>query len=142
VLPVGAFGDDEPVVGGRQRVVVVVRLFEGRVVVLVPDVGGPFEEQQREDVLLVVARVAQHAQQRGGAPQVGFELALRQSRHRSSHPPSLSPRASCSSAARASARAALKALTASGSGGIESSDAGITYCEMLRVQSFASISSR
>ena len=43
---------------------------------LVVHVAEPLEEQQREDELLVVAGVDGAAQERGRAPEVGFELLL------------------------------------------------------------------
>ena len=57
-------------------VALVAGLLEGFAVVLVPDVREPLEEEQREDVLLVVAGIDEAAQQRGRAPEVGLELLL------------------------------------------------------------------
>ena len=42
----------------------------------VEDIAQPLVEQQREDELLVVASIDSAAQQRGGSPEVGFELLL------------------------------------------------------------------
>ena len=78
VGPVGAGRDDEPVVGRRLRVALVAGLVEGVAVLLVPDVGEALEEEQREDVLLVVAGVDQAAQEVGGAPEVRFQRLLAQ----------------------------------------------------------------
>ena len=73
VGPVGAGRDGEPVVGRRPRVAVVAGLVEGGAALLVPDVGEALEEEQREDVLLVVAGVDQPAQEVGGAPEVRLQ---------------------------------------------------------------------
>src|SRR5262249_2931295 len=43
---------------------------------LVEHIAQPLAKQQRKDELVVVARVDGAAQERGGAPEVGFELLL------------------------------------------------------------------
>ena len=58
------------------RVALVTGVGEGRRVLLVPLVRQALEEQQREDVLLVVAGVEKVAQQIGRAPQTRFQLLL------------------------------------------------------------------
>ena len=126
ILPVRALGNLEAVVGGGGRVAGVARVLEGLLVVLVPHVAQALEEEQREDVLLVVARVDQAAQQRGRTPEVRLEFSLGQMRAHLSHPPSVSTVRRWSSAARASARAVLNASTASGSGGMSSPMGGST----------------
>ncbi len=48
---------------------------------LVVDIAQTLEEQQREDELLVVARVDRAPEEDGGAPEVGFELLLGDAGH-------------------------------------------------------------
>ena len=71
-----SFGNGEAVIGGRSRVALILSLLEGLAVVFVPDVREPLEEEQREDVLLVIAGIDEPTQQRGCAPEVGLELLL------------------------------------------------------------------
>ena len=78
VGPVGAGRDGEPVVGRRPRIVLVAGFVEGAPVFLAPDIGEALEEEQREDVLLVVAGVDQAAQEVGRAPEVRFQRLLAQ----------------------------------------------------------------
>ena len=75
-LSSGHLGNSEPVVGGRGGVALVLGVFEGFVVVAFPDIREPLEEEQREDVLLVVAGIDEPTQQGGRTPEVGFELLL------------------------------------------------------------------
>ena len=56
-----AFGNSEAVVGGCRRVALVLGVLEGFAIVVVPDIREPLEEQQREDVLLVVAGIDEPA---------------------------------------------------------------------------------
>ena len=81
VGPVPAVGNLEPVAGGGPGIVFVTGLFEGVLVFLVPDVGQPLEEQQRKDVLLVIAGINEPAQKRRPAPEVGFEFLLGEGVH-------------------------------------------------------------
>ena len=76
VGPVRAVGDREAIVGRGAGVRLVAGLVERGLILLVPHVGEPLEEEQREDVLLVVAGVDQASQELGGAPEVGLELLL------------------------------------------------------------------
>ena len=77
VAPVRAGRNLEAMVLGERGVVhVPARLVQRPLALLVVHVAQPLEEEQREDELLVVARVDQPAQQRRRAPQVGFELGL------------------------------------------------------------------
>ena len=85
-----AFGDGEAVVGGRCGGALVLGFVVGVTVVLVPDIRQPLEEEQREDVLLVVAGIDEPAQQRGRTPEVGFEFLLGETFGHYSHPPSVS----------------------------------------------------
>ena len=86
VVPVAAVGDGEAVVLGEVgEFLVAVHLHRGGVL-LVVDVGDPLQEDQREDVLLVVAGVDEAAQDDGGAPQVGLQLALGDSRTHADSP--------------------------------------------------------
>src|SRR5690606_10602059 len=125
IVPVRALGDHEAVVGGVGGIALVPGFIERLLVILVPDVGQAFEEQQWEDVLLVVAGIDEAAQQRGRAPEIAFKFALGQPAH-CNHPPSTSTLRRWSSAARASASAVLKASTASGSGGMSWPMGGMT----------------
>lgn len=63
---------------GEGRVIdIAARLIQCLLVFLVVHIADAFEEQQREDELLVVAGVNHAAQQRRRAPEIGFELLLR-----------------------------------------------------------------
>ena len=77
VAPVRPCGDDRIgricSIGG---VAFVTSFVERLSVILVPDVGEAFEEHQREDVLLVVTRIHEATQERGGTPEVAFQYAL------------------------------------------------------------------
>ena len=129
VGPVRAVGDREAVVGRGAGVRLVAGLVEGGLILLVPHVGEALEEEQREDVLLVVAGVDQAPQELGRAPEVGLELLLAHvlgGLAHASQPPSVRTSRRRSSAARHSASACLKAATASGSGGISSPMGGST----------------
>ena len=129
VGPMRAFRDREAVVRSRAGVGGVCRLAQRRLVLLVPHIRQALEEEQREDVLLVVARVDQPAQQVGGAPEVRLELLLAQmlgALLMTASLPRVSTSRSRSSAARASAIACLNAATASGSGGMSSPTGGST----------------
>ena len=48
---------------------------------LIEDIAESFVEEEREYELLVVTSVDGPAQERGGTPEVGFELLLRDSAH-------------------------------------------------------------
>ena len=74
--PVRAVRDGKPVVGGRAGIGLVAGLGQRDLVFLVPHIGEPFEEEQRKDVLLVVAGIDQPPEQLGRAPEVGFEFLL------------------------------------------------------------------
>ena len=80
--------DDEAVVGGGQGIGLVAGLGQRAGVFLVPHVGEALVEEQGKDVLLVVARVDQPAEDGGRAPEVGFEFLLGHAFSASSHPPS------------------------------------------------------
>jgi hypothetical protein len=127
VLPVGALGDDEPIVCSRRRVRgVTFRLGEGAGMVLVPHVRQPLEEDQRENELLVVAGIDEAAQDDGSSPEIRFEFLLGHALAHDTHPPSCMTRRRLSSASRHCARASLKAATASGSGGMSAPIGGST----------------
>ena len=126
VAPVSASRYDETVVCRIGGVPVVAGLVERLPVVLIPDVGEALEEHQGEDVLLVIARVDEAAEQCRCAPEVALELALGELSAHCSHPPSVRTFLRWSSAARASSSAVLNAATASGSGGMSSPIGGRT----------------
>lgn len=89
VVPMRAFGHHEAVVGGVGGIALVAGFIVGVLVIPVPDVRQAFEEQQRKDVLLVVAGIDEAAQQGSCAPEIAFKFALGQPAH-CSHPPSTS----------------------------------------------------
>ena len=76
ILPAGTLGNGEPVVGGCGGVALVLGVFERFGVVAFPDIRESLEEEQREDVLLVVAGIDEPTQQRGCTPEVGLEFLL------------------------------------------------------------------
>ena len=77
VAPVGFLGNLEAVVLRiRRKRRIAAGLLQRRLCFLVKHVAEAFVEQQREDELLVVARINRPAQERGRAPEVGFELLL------------------------------------------------------------------
>ena len=76
VGPVSAVRDDKPVVGGGAGIGLVLGLGQRDSVFFVPHIREPLEEEQRKDVLLVVARINQTPEQLGGTPKVGFEFLL------------------------------------------------------------------
>src|SRR5664280_211950 len=111
-----AVRDDEAVVGGLARIGIVAGFGLCGFELLVPDIAEALVEEEREDELLVVASIHEPAQERSGAPQIGFQLLLRQvvgGLAHSSQPPSTRVVRRWSSAARESASACLKAATAS-----------------------------
>ena len=117
----GTVRDLEAVLFGECGVgLVAVGLLERCGVLLVEDVAEPLEEQQREDERLVLAGVDGASQQRGGAPEVGLELALGDA---GAHaiPRSASSWFSRSSAAHASSSAAFSASVASATVGMSTS---------------------
>jgi len=73
----GVRGDLEPVLLPPGRVALVAARFPARGLrCFVENVAEALVEQQREDELLVVAGIDGAAQERGGAPQVRFQLRL------------------------------------------------------------------
>ena len=104
VVPVAAVRDGEAVILGEVGQVLVAVDLQGGGVLFVVDVGDPLEEDEREDVLLVVAGVDQAAQHDRGAPQVGLQFALADARRAHADTPSPHFASSASSAARVSAR--------------------------------------
>ena len=60
----------------RGEVHVTTGLLQSPLVFLIVNIAKPLEEQEREDELLIVARVDGAAQERGRAPQVGLKLLL------------------------------------------------------------------
>ena len=70
VRPVAAQRDLEPVTFAGAVLLLDLSAF------LVIDVGDALEEEKREDKLLIVPGVDQPAQQRRGAPEIGFEFGL------------------------------------------------------------------
>ena len=76
IVPVAALGNLEAVVLREERVLLVAAgLRQRRGVLLVVHVGDALEEQQREDVGLEVGGIDRAAQDVGGLPEMGFELA-------------------------------------------------------------------
>ena len=93
---------------------------------LVEDVAEALVEQQREDELLVVARVDGAAQERGRAPQVGFELLLGDAGAHRSSPSRLSMAMSFSSAANAASALSFRRCIASSTVSTSCSTCGST----------------
>ena len=76
-VPVGVCGDHKAM-ALRNRCIVFVAIGcgqRGRVFFVV-HVAHAFEEQQRKDVLLVVASISEPPKQRRRTPEVGFEFGL------------------------------------------------------------------
>jgi hypothetical protein len=55
---------------------VAIGVGQRRLVFLLPHIRDALVEQQREDELLVVARIDEAAQQHGGTPEVAFQFLL------------------------------------------------------------------
>ena len=98
-------------VGGELRV--AAGFLQRGLRLLVEDVAEALVEQQREDELLVVARVDGPAQERGRAPEVGFELLLGDAGGHISSPSRLRIATSFSSAANAASALSLSRFIAS-----------------------------
>src|SRR5690606_29062303 len=75
-VPVRAVGNGKTLVGHLAGVSVILAVVVGGSVLFVPHIRQPLEKQQGKDVLLVVARIHQPAQNSGRAPQVGVEVLL------------------------------------------------------------------
>jgi len=75
VVPVAVIRDLETMRLGEQCQFGIAGFIDDLGVFLVPDIADPLEEQQREDVGLEVSRIHRAAQNVGGLPEVGFELA-------------------------------------------------------------------
>ena len=77
LTPVGVGRNLEAVVfriGGKGRITAGFR--KGRLRLFVEDIAEPLVEEKRKDELLVVPRIDSPAQERGRAPEIGFELLL------------------------------------------------------------------
>jgi hypothetical protein len=70
------------VAGGVDQQYPIAPLLRPLVGFVVPLVAESFEKHQRQDVGLVILTGGPTAKDIGGAPQVGFELLLRQAGHR------------------------------------------------------------
>ena len=70
--------DDKALIRHLLGVVFILCLCQRFGIVRIPHIRESLVEQQREDVLLVIARVHQSAQDGRRAPQVGFEFGLGQ----------------------------------------------------------------
>jgi len=99
---VAAVRDGEPVIFGEVGQVFVAVDLHGGGVLFVVDVGDPLEEDEREDVLLVVAGVDQAAQDDRGTPQVGLQFTLADACRAHADTPNLHLASSASSATRVS----------------------------------------
>lgn len=69
------FRDLETVRLREPRQLFIASLVDDLLVFLVPDVADSLKEQQREDVGLEVGGIHRAAQDVGGFPEMGFELA-------------------------------------------------------------------
>jgi len=77
VAPAAAVGQLEAVVVGLDLGCQIgAEVGDGAGVLVVPRVGDPLVEQQREDVRLEVGRVDRAAQAVGGGPEAAFEFLL------------------------------------------------------------------
>ncbi len=86
VAPVAAFGYLEAVVLGERGVGhIAARLLEGLLKLLVVDIGDALEEEQREDKLLIIARVNNTPEERSRAPEIRFKSLLGNSTPRIVH---------------------------------------------------------
>jgi hypothetical protein len=65
----------------QRKVLIPARIPQRGDGLLIEDIAQSLEEQQREDELLVVARVNRPPQKHGGSPQVGFKLLLGDAGH-------------------------------------------------------------
>jgi hypothetical protein len=97
---VAAVRDGEPVILGQVGQVLVAVDLHGGGVLFVVDVRDPLEEDEREDVLLVVAGVDQTAQNDRGTPQVGLQFTLADACRAHADTPSPHLASSASSATR------------------------------------------
>ena len=69
------------VLGEQGEVLIATGITQSRDSFLVVDIAKTFVEKQREDELLVVARINRPPQEHGGTPKVGFEVLLGDAGH-------------------------------------------------------------